>query len=265
MRIKFKLKTYKTNKITANYYYPLSCGVYKFLQFGSPEFSKFLHDKGYQLNGKKFKLFNFAFRFEKIFMDKGFIKLLSPNAELLISSPLEDDFIRNFIAGTFQRQIFEIYGNGELSCFEVQQAEYVPEPDFYNFGKFILLSPLVLSKPRIINGKTSADYLKDENDIEGINRLLNKNLKSKYEIITQKKFAGDDVKLVWDNNYIDKMKKNNKRLTKKITIKTNENKIDIIGLQIPFELSGAGELIKIGYACGFGEKNSMGFGMAEVR
>jgi CRISPR-associated endoribonuclease Cas6 len=56
-----------------------------------------------------------------------------------------------------------------------------------------------------------------------------------------------------------------RRVTKKITINENGRfPIDVIGIQAPFTIEGDPELIKVGYECGFGEKNSMGFGMAEV-
>ena len=38
----------------------------------------------------------------------------------------------------------------------------------------------------------------------------------------------------------------------------------IRGVVAPFHVIGAPELIHIGYECGFGDKNSMGFGMVEV-
>ena len=40
--------------------------------------------------------------------------------------------------------------------------------------------------------------------------------------------------------------------------------IKIRGVVSPFHVIGAPELIHIGYECGFGDKNSMGFGMADV-
>lgn len=43
-----------------------------------------------------------------------------------------------------------------------------------------------------------------------------------------------------------------------------ESPIDVIGLQAPFTITGDQRLIKLGYECGFGEKNSMGFGMADT-
>ena len=40
--------------------------------------------------------------------------------------------------------------------------------------------------------------------------------------------------------------------------------IKIKGIMCPFGVSGSPALIQIGYECGFGDKNSAGFGMAEV-
>jgi CRISPR-associated endoribonuclease Cas6 len=38
----------------------------------------------------------------------------------------------------------------------------------------------------------------------------------------------------------------------------------IRGYQAPFTVTGPPELLRIGYACGFGDRNSQGFGMVEV-
>lgn len=41
--------------------------------------------------------------------------------------------------------------------------------------------------------------------------------------------------------------------------------IKIRGVMAPFTARGNVELLKLGYSAGFGEKNSLGFGMVEVK
>ncbi|MCX7985269.1 MAG: CRISPR-associated endoribonuclease Cas6, partial [Bacteroidetes bacterium] len=101
-----------------------------------------------------------------------------------------------------------------------------------------------------------------DDDIKEINRILNQNLINKYTVIYNQRYEGKGVTLSWDLDYAINAFKKNKRLSKKVTIiKNTENKIDVIGIFCPFYIEGDPELIKVGYECGFGEKNSMGFGM----
>ena len=87
--------------------------------------------------------------------------------------------------------------------------------------------------------------------------LVRQNLIRKYEAVyryppTEKSFA-----MTFDQAYIDKK-------GGRVTRLVNYKGIRIRGVVSPFHVIGAPELIHIGYECGFGDKNSAGFGMAEV-
>lgn len=259
MKLKLTLFASGLREMTVNYHYPLSSAIYNLLRFSSPQFSSFLHDIGYQLNGKNYKLFTFALRFEaiKFFYDR--IILLSPNVNLFVSSPLIDSFIQNFVIGTFEKQTLEITSPVAATKFSIRQIETLPEPNFNDEMKFILLSPLVLSTKKEFNGALKQYYLR-ANDTADINRVLTNNLINKYAVAYNSKLKVGELNLMWDDTYL----RTHPRITKKITIDENgESPIDVIGLQAPFTITGDQRLIKLGYECGFGEKNSMGFGMAE--
>lgn len=260
LRLLLKISYKKEGKIPINYNYPLAASIYNLLRLGSPEFASFLHEIGYKEANKTYKLFTFALRFENAFI-KGYNFILkSPDARLYISSPMIDTFIQNFIMGTFEKQTIEINDNGFNNVFTIDNVESLPEMQFGSSAKFKLLSPLVLSSKRIINNKPSQYYLRPE-DTEEINRVMTKNLINKASIISGTDIKNAVVKLTWDESYLNR----HKRVTKKITIKKKSlPPIEIIGIQAPFTLSGNPELIKVGYECGFGEKNSMGFGMADT-
>ncbi len=265
MRLRLLLRHIGAQNLTANYNYPLSAAIYSLLKFGSPEFSSFLHDIGYRMNGKTYKLFSFALRFDRFKIVNQNIKLIEPTVNLIITSPLIEDFIQNFVIGTFEQQRIELFESGVKSIFEIEQVESLPPITFNGKTKFILLSPLILSTKETRNGKLQQQYYRYNSSIEEINRVLNNNLINKYELIENKIYEGNGVKLEWDSNYISRMTEKGKRLTKKVTIqKANTPKIELIGNQLPFTLAGDSELIRTGYDCGFGEKNSMGFGLAEV-
>ena len=260
MRLRLKLRLTGSEYMTANYNYPLSSAIYSLLKFGSPGFSSFLHDIGYHLDGKKYKLFTFALRFENILFGDNRIKLLDDNAYLYISSPLIDDFIQNLVLGTFEKQQIEISGSGNNTRFIITQVESLPFPFLSEETAFTLLSPLVLSTKHEHNGSLKQYYLRPD-DTSDINRILSNNLKNKYKLVHGTESDASGITLEWDKDYI----KRKKRVTKKITINENGiNPIEVIGIQAPFTISGNPELIKTGYECGFGEKNSMGFGMADT-
>ncbi|KAF0149556.1 MAG: putative RAMP superfamily DNA repair protein [Ignavibacteria bacterium] len=264
MRLILQLQT-SDKYLPTNYNYYLSAAIYKLLKLGSPEFSEFLHTKGYELNGKKYKLFSYALRFERMRIDQSKITILDPAVKLYVSSPIVDDFIQNFVLGTFQTQQIEIADHSIRTKFGITQVESLPEVEFHDCNYFKLLSPLVLSTKRENRNELSQYFLRFNDDIPEINRVFNLNLKHKYELIYKKQYDGTDLQLAWDDAYIAKKLKENKRLTKKVSIlKDGIRPVEIIANEVPFSLSGNKQLIKVGYECGFGEKNSMGFGLTEA-
>jgi CRISPR-associated endoribonuclease Cas6 len=264
MRLKLSLTT-NDRLFPLNYNYYLSSAIYKLLHFGSPKFTTFLHDKGFQLNGKPYKLFSFALRFDHFLIGKNNLRLLSPQTYLFISSPLIEDFIQNFIIGTFEKQFIEINDRNYKCILAVSQIESLPEPKLKEINYFKMLSPMVLSTVEEKENVKSQHFFRYNEDISEINRVFNQNLKNKYKLIYNTEYEGDDLIFIWDEDYINQKLKEGKRLTKKISVQKNgERPIEIIANEIPFTVTGNKKLIMVGYDCGFGEKNSMGFGMAEV-
>jgi len=260
LRLLLKLRISGNSRLTLNYNYSLSAAIYGLLRFGSAEFSSFLHDIGFESQNKTYKLFTFALRLRGYTIDEGSFNLINPNAYLYISTPLVDTFIQNFIIGTFEKQKMEINGSKGASIFTIEQVESLPEPQFKEQMKFKLLSPLVLSTKRQIIDELKQYYLRP-GDTDKINEVLTNNLKNKYRIINKGETGEAEVKLKWDEFYLRK----HDRVTKKITINENgKYPVEIIGINAPFTIEGNPELIKVGYECGFGEKNSMGFGLVDT-
>lgn len=261
MRLELTLNSAGNQTINLNYHYQLSSAIYHILNKGSEEYAKFLHDKGYDTTGKSFKLFNFALKFGRIRINLDHAVLLDHEIKLLISSPLKEEFIQNFISGLFRSESIVLTGYHSTIIFEITSAKALTMPELTGSDNFSLLSPLVLAYPRINEGKIIEQYVRSH-EITEINRLLTKNLRNKYKTLYGRDFDCDDLSLTWDQDYLEKKK----RITKKITINPGgDSPIDIIGMQAPFTLKGSKELISLGYECGFGIKNSMGFGFAEIR
>jgi CRISPR-associated endoribonuclease Cas6 len=261
MRLLIRLKAKNSERISFNYNYSLSAFIYKLLKLGSPEFAEFLHNQGFQIDGKSFKFFTFALKFESAVPYNGVLKLKSPNAFLIISSPLIDDFIKNFVIGTFENQAVELVAEGIRTEFRILTAEMLPEPEFMNEMNFIMHTPMILSK----KVEDKAYYFRVDDNIEEANKIFCQNLISKYEALYNKKYVGEGIKLIWDYDYIINAAKRNLKLSKKVKImKDLNNPIDLVGLFCPFSVKGDTELIKLGYRAGFGSQNSMGFGLVDL-
>lgn len=262
MRIKLRLDLTNCKSLPFNYNYYFSSLIYKLLGLSSKEFATQLHDEGYKLEGKTYKLFTFALRFESILPHYNYLELLSPRVDFFISSPIED-FINYLISAILKnRNLKVIIADSEVTA-KIVKIEICKEVIFFNSSYFRLLSPLVLSTKRQINGNLCTYYLRYTDSIEEVNRILNINLKNKFAVVNNY-LPRNTVSLIWDNDYINKRLSENKYLSSKVTIDIQSRAIDVVGMKIPFTLTGDVELIKTGYECGFGEKNSMGFGMAEL-
>ena len=95
--------------------------------------------------------------------------------------------------------------------------------------------------------------------------MVLENLCRKYQALYGRSFLCESGQFVFaiDEAYVERMQG---KVQKLITLKegrSDETKIK--GTLAPFRLRAPRELMEVGYECGFGEKNSMGFGMVKVQ
>ncbi|MBE2280210.1 MAG: CRISPR-associated endoribonuclease Cas6 [Ignavibacteriaceae bacterium] len=263
MRILIKLKLVKSKGISLNYNYPCSAAIYNLLRFGSSEFSEFLHSTGYKLEGKTYKLFSYALRFTPERIENGVASIKNNFATIYFSTPLPDSFISNLLIGAFTNNLLTINADECISHFMMEQCEIIPDPEFYSKMRFVCLSPLVLSTRKEMNGKLTQHHIEHFEDVNETNRIFLNNLINKYSIINNKDYTGEGLKFKWDEEYLNRVLARNQKPTRKVVVrKPGIAPFNIIGNNIPFFVEGDIELIKTGYDAGFGEKNSLGFGMA---
>jgi CRISPR-associated endoribonuclease Cas6 len=252
MRIKLKLSFIGTNRtlpLNSNYFQ--TALIYHIINSSSSEYSTFLHDQGYVFEGHKpFKFFTYSqFIVPKKRIEGENLVSLSPEIYWHISSPI-DEFVQHLVLG--------LYEHNELNLQEarlrIETAEAVPAPAFTTKMKFSLLSPIVVSTLR--ENETTAYYIRPE-ESAAFSEGVRKNLMAKYQTLFEKPPENDDLELTFDQDYINKR---NGKISRLIRIKETQIK----GVMAPFFVTGSKELIWLGYECGFGEKNSMGFGMARV-
>ncbi len=254
MRFKLILEPEKTGreaKIPLSYMYELSSAVYRILSKSNAEFSEWLHENGFPLGAKKFKLFTFSrlhvpeFRIEGAYM-----RILSNTVEWQISF-LPERSTQEFIKGVFQDQTFELGVREANMRFHVREISVLPSPQFTDTMEFYTLSPLCISLKREDGG---VDYLSPDQPRTA--SLIRNNLLNKYAAFMGKEYPAD-FPFVFD--VLSKPK------SALITIKSGTaEQTRVRGFMCRFRITAPIELMKIMYEAGIGEKGSMGFGMVQT-
>ena len=233
-----------------NYNYPLAGVIYRFLAESDPEYAAFLHNEGYTAAEKRFKLFTFSQLMSEHRRITGAQIHFRSTLTWYISSPVEA-FLSHF-ANTLLTEGSLSIGQHRLQIRDVN----VPRiPHFQSEMYFRCLSPIVMSTVREHHGKQAMHYCLP--DDPAFSELIRQNLIRKHEAIHGRAPHDDTLTFSFDKDYID-------RRQGRVTRLVDYRGIKIRGVLCPFRVSGSLPLIQVGYECGFGDKNSAGFGMAEV-
>ena len=233
-----------------NYNYHLAGVIYRFLAESDPEYASFLHEEGYAAAEKHFKLFTFSQLMAERRRITGATIHFGSTLMWSVSSPVER-FLSHF-ADTLLTEGRLSIGSHELRIRDVN----VPRiPHFQSEMDFRCLSPIVMSTVREHHGKQAMHYCLP--DDPALSDLIRQNLIRKHEAIHGRAPDNDTLTFTFDKNYIDRRQG---RVTRLVDYKG----IKIRGVLCPFRVSGSIPLIRVGYECGFGDKNSAGFGMAET-
>jgi len=232
-------------------YNPLLAGaIYHFLAESDAAYADFLHNEGYIAAQKRFKLFTFSqLMAERRRITDGQIHF-SSTLSWYVSSPIER-FLSHF-ADTLLT-----WGSLQLGSHQLQIKDVtVPRaPRFRKEMRFRCLSPIVMSTKRERDGKPVMHYCLP--DDPAFSELIYQNLIRKHEAIYGHAPHSDALTFRFDPAYI-------RRRQGRVTRLVDYRGIKIRGIMCPFTVSGSPALIHVGYECGFGDKNSAGFGMAEV-
>lgn len=247
--------------IPFNYTYALSSAIYRWIEESSIEYSSFLHDKGFSIEGtvKKFRHFCFSqlnIPQRKIYNSS--IKILSSTVDWYVSMPVEES-VQHLVTGIFERREFFI--GDEENRFVVEQVETLPDPPWERTMKFRMLSPVTVSVPEDRNGKYMPHYLQP--DDPHLNEALRKNILNKYLSLYNHLPSDSDFLCTLDKKFISD-RGGITKITKLITIKEGRHdETKVRGFMCPIAIEGNPDLIKLTYESGLGEKGSMGFGMIE--
>ncbi|MGB9596905.1 MAG: CRISPR-associated endoribonuclease Cas6 [Candidatus Poribacteria bacterium] len=250
MRIKITLDIGNGISIPINYNYPLAAVIYRFLDQSNPEYAYFLHEEGYNLGDKRFKLFTFSQLMAQKREIRGNYIHFKSLLTWFVSSP-QEEFLGSFAVSLLEQREFCI---NDIPL-RVKDVDIPKVPYFQEYMYFLCLSPITMSTKCERNGEITMHYLLP--DEPEFSELVRRNLIRKYEIIYGRKPKDDSFRMEFDADYIAKREG---RVTRLIRYKD----IDIRGVLCPFHAYGSPELMLVGYECGFGDKNSAGFGMVEV-
>ncbi len=267
MRVKVFCEMKRESYIPFNYNYQLQSVIYDLIRKSSPEFSLFLHSIGFVEENRQFRLFTFS----KLFFnnchisERGFDSVRA--FYFFFSTPILRSY-EHLVLGIFANQQFSLrFSESERYEVTITQVESLPETVIGNEMKFVCLSPIASSTGMAVNDKIVQHYLDYMNPTEREQFTLNlkQNLIKKYRLVNKQEFDGnDDFTFSFDIDYILKQRgKIRKNIRFKIDSATGKYS-HIIGMEAPFTIKADPKLISIGYQCGFGEKNSAGFGMVEA-
>lgn len=265
MRFRLILSNRETTKkgdmLPLNYQYELSSWIYKLINLSDTKFARWLHETGYALENRKFKMFTFSNLRPEHYSIVGDRMIIDPgNSELIVSFYLPEG-VEHFIKGLFRNHQFQLGDNISKVDFIIREVEKLPEIEFSHSMRFNTLSPLVISRT---GGSESrhARYLSPVEEKFG--ELLTGNLINKYVALAESGLAEVRNREEFVNGAV-KMELAGQPRQKLVKIKAGTpEQVFLKGFLFEFRLTAPVELMRIGYYGGFGEKNSLGFGCCDI-
>lgn len=241
-----------------SYQYLLTGAIYSIMAKADGEYATFLHDQGYPVGKKTFKLFTFS-DLKVSFKSQGDrMQLVGGDAALQIGFHLPVA-AENFIKGLFQDQELILFNRRSRAVFRVVQVESLASPFI---GKdpcaiseivFSLLSPIVVSK----KDKSGKHHYRSPLDADFMPILLG-NWTSKYAAIygeqkAEAAFSDVSASVIFEagapKSRLVKIKANSAEET---SIRGWSN--------FMLKLTGFNEALELVYNSGIGNYNSLGMG-----
>lgn len=242
MRANIKMSFDGALTLPIHYNYILQAVVLKWIN--DENYSKFIHNTGYEYNNRRFKMYTFSRLEGKYQINKEDKTITYLNEANLIVSTADDEFMKYLINNVLTNDNLII--NKIKVRVEKVQVQYM---DIENGGTIITQSPIVVYSSFEHEGKTKTYYYNPKED--EFEKLLRENLIKKYKAFYNKEPRDISFKI-------------------KAKEKVKQNIVMYKGLVIKgwsgeFEVDGSLELLKIAYDTGLGAKNSQGFGCFEFK
>ena len=255
MRFKLTLQLLpelKGRTIPINYQHELSSAIYRIFSNGNADYASWLHNNGFQIENKRFKLFTFSRLIVPYGIDKEKARLIlkSTKIEWYITF-LPEKSTKEFIEGIFKDQQFEIADTISGAAFRINEIQIVPELDYTHDTVFATLSPICISRK---NEQGKTDYLSPSHPLYTQGILTG--LLAKYQILTGNSYEGE----AYCNLHVL-----NEPRSSLVTIKKGTKaETRVRGFSYRFRIELPEKLMQIAYESGIGEKGSQGFGMIKT-
>ncbi len=234
MRIRIELKRLNSTVIDLNHSYHIASLIYRCIQRSDPSLSLELHKPGI-----KFWTFSKLMVPERRFRIAGEKMIIESDTVHFYFSTPKAEVATAFVDGLLKKPEVRIGG----AEFAVSEVRVVREHEIGKKAKFVTLSPISVTTVR--DGKTYDLYPDDLKFYEN----LRKNLVKKFVALNGKEPSDCELEV-----------KPLKIKPKRIRVKNTYHRC----VEMVFLAKGSRELLELGYKAGFGERNSMGFGMVKV-
>lgn len=264
MRFKITMSvTGRDRYLPADYQYYLSSWIYKRIAGGDREFANFLHEQGYRMGHRKFKLFNFSpidFRPYLLHKGRGVFELQGNSVSFEFSCALPD-IAAPLIKGIFRDATAGLGDRINRVDFMVSHIELLPEPDFREVMDYYVRSLcLVTRAPQ--GEERYGQYLFPGDGT--FTRRLEENLLNKYQTV------GQALVVTWADEGLCSLtvEVGQHYKKKKIRLKPfTPQQTDIKGgSEFECRISAPVEVQKVVWEVGLGEKGSIGgCGWVDIR
>lgn len=244
MRLRITLKPSNSGlRLPIQYNHVIQAALYASLD---PRMSAFLHDTGFTLESRSFKMFTFSRPLGRFSMDKQSreLRMCGP-VTLVVSSPF-DQFCSSLLTILMQRGTMNLAGTVvEVEAVKVEcQVVERDEVDIRTLSPVTCYSTMM----RADGSKYTCYFQPGEAEFE---RQIGDNLRKKYEVYTGQPFKNGNVKVV-------------PLQQPKLSVVLYEGTV-IKGYSGRMRLIGPRDLLQIGVDAGLGAKNSQGFGCVELQ
>lgn len=252
MRIELTIDHLPNQKLPINYPYLISSWIYHTLHRSDADFSKWLHERGYEINGRKYKHFCFSMlrpqRF-KIYSKEQIFELQEAPTRLILSFNI-DQGAKNMVKSLFQNNLMELKSGTHFKFLGmVNQVQLQALSEWQKQMRYRAQTPICISVGT--EGDNHAEYL-HPTDTRYAEAFISNLVDKANAYLGEKRFAKEEVQF--------------KLLTTEPKAKLWKIKqTKVKGYLFDFELSAPKELQEIGYLGGFGTMNaSLGMGYCEV-
>lgn len=241
MRIQIHFHKEEPIAVPIQYNHIIQAIIYSWIE--DEQYSKFIHNQGYQLNEKTYKLFTFS-RLEGLYkLDRNTRKIIFDRDMSLVISSASEEFLKYLLSNI-------LLENNELNIggtkVRISRVGVKETPAFFSKTKIYTLSPCTAYTT--LENKQTRFY--NPFDYE-FSEYMKNNLINKYQA-----YYGREPE---NSEFFIKPAGSVKQA------KVNYKNFHILAYNGEMEMEGSEELQKMAYDAGIGGKNSSGFGCIEIK